>query len=167
MSIKPLFADPNLLHLERISSKPGRITIIVKTKSKQALCPQCHSPSVHLHSRYVRRFVDLPWFGVAVRVEVHARRLYCRHRECPQRIFCERIPTFAAPYARRTLRLNDALRLIGLVVGGEAGSRLAIAMGMSVSPDTIIRRIRQTQLPLPPPSKVIGVDDWAKHKAHP
>jgi len=33
MSINPLFADPNLLHLERISSEPDRITIIVKTKS--------------------------------------------------------------------------------------------------------------------------------------
>jgi transposase len=84
--------------------------------------------------------------------------------ECPQRIFCERIPTFVAPYARRTLRLNEALRLIGLVAGGEAGARLAVALGMSVSPDTIIQRIRQTKLPSPPAPKVIGVDDWAKHK---
>jgi transposase len=164
MSIKPLFADPNLLYLERFLSEPDLITIIVKTKSKQALCPQCHSPSAYLHSRYIRRLADLPWLGVAVRVEVHARRLYCRHVECPQRIFCERIPTFVAPYARRTLRLNEALRLIGLAVGGEAGSRLAIALGMSVSPDTIIQRIRQIQLPKPHAPKVIGVDDWAKHK---
>src|SRR5215467_1160080 len=164
MNIKPLFADPNLLHLERVSSEPDRITIIVKTKSKQALCPQCHSPSAYLHSRYVRRLADLPWLGIAVRVEVHARRLYCRHVECPQRIFCERIPAFVAPYARRTLRLNEALRLIGLAVGGEAGSRLAIALGMSVSPDTIIQRIRQIQLPTPSAPNVIGGDDWAKHK---
>jgi transposase len=108
MSIKLLFADPNLLHLEHVFSEPDRITIIVKTKSKQVLCPQCHSPSAYLHSRYVRRLADLPWLGVAVRLEVHARRLYCRHVECPQRIFCERIPTFVAPYARRTLRLNEA-----------------------------------------------------------
>jgi hypothetical protein len=33
----------------------------------------------------------------------------------------------------RTLRLNEALRLIGLAVGGEAGSRLAIALGMNVT----------------------------------
>jgi transposase len=153
MNIKPLFADPNLLHLEGVSSEPDRITIIVKTKSKRALCPQCHSPSAHLHSRYVRRLADLPWLGVAVRVEVHARRLFCRHVECPQRIFCECIPTFVAPYARRTLRLNEALRLIGLAVGGEAGSRLAAALGMSVSPDTIIQRIRQMRLPTPPAPK--------------
>src|SRR5499426_885036 len=164
MSIKPLFADPNLLHLERVSSEPDRITIIVKTKSKRALCPQCHLPSAHLHSRYVRRLVDLPWLGVAVRVEVHARRLYCRYSDCSQHIFCERIPAFVAPYARRTLRLNEAQRLIGLAVGGEAGARLAAALGMSVSPDTLIQRIRQIHLPSPPAPKVIGVDDWAKHK---
>jgi transposase len=35
---------------------------------------------------------------------------------------------------------------------------------MSVSADTIIQRIRQIQLPTPPVPKVIGVDDWAKHK---
>jgi transposase len=51
MSIKPLFSDPDLLHLERVSSEPDRITLIVKTKSRQALCPQCHSPSAHLQSR--------------------------------------------------------------------------------------------------------------------
>src|SRR5262249_41508915 len=129
-----------------------------------ALCSHCHSPSAHLHSRYVRRLADLQWFGIAVRVEVHARRLYCRHVDCPQRIFCERISAFVAPYARRTLRLNEALRLIGLAVGGEAGAQLAAALGMSVSPDTLLQRIRQTQLPKPSAPKVIGVDDWAKHK---
>src|SRR5262249_10697760 len=156
MSVKPLFADPNLLHLERVSSEPDLITIIVKTKSKQVLCPQCHSPSSHLHSRYVRRLADLPWLGVAVRLEIQARRFYCRHTTCAQRIFCERIPEFVAPYARRTLRLNEALRLIGLAAGGEGGARLATALGMRVSPDTLIQRIRQTQLPKPPTPKVIG-----------
>jgi len=35
---------------ERVFSEPDRITIIVKTKSKQALCPQCHSPSAQTRS---------------------------------------------------------------------------------------------------------------------
>src|SRR5262249_30903325 len=164
MNTAPLFADPNLLQLEQVSSEPDRITLIVKTISRLALCPRCHSPSAHLHRRYVRRLADLPWLGVAVRLEVHARRLYCRHSECPQRIFCERIPAFVAPYARRTLRLNEALRLIGLAAGGEAGARLAVALGMRVSSDTLLQRIRQTQLPSPPAPKVIAVDDSAKHK---
>src|SRR5215813_6482438 len=160
MNIAPIFVDPNLLHLERVRSEPDRITLIMKTAPRPALCPRCHSPSSHLHSRYVRRLADLPWLGVAVRLEIQARRLYCRHTTCAQRIFCERIPEFVAPYARRTLRLNEALRLIGLAAGGEGGARLATALGMRVSPDTLIQRIRQTQLPTPPAPKVIGVDDW-------
>src|SRR5262245_23270140 len=164
MNIVPLFADPNLLHLERVSSETDRITLIMKTAPKPSFCPRCLSPSADLHSRYVRKLADLPWLGIAVRLEIQARRLYCRNMDCSQQIFCERIPAFVAPYARRTLRLNEALRLIGLAVGGEAGARLANALGMRVSPDTLIQRIRQMQLPPPPVPKVIGVDDWAKHK---
>jgi transposase len=121
MNTAPLFVDPNLLHLERVQSEPDRITLIVKTAPRPALCPRCHSPSTHLDSRYVRRLADLPWLGIAVRLEIQARRLYCRYSDCSQRIFCERIPAFVAPYARRTLRLDEALRLIGLAVGGEGG----------------------------------------------
>jgi transposase len=154
MNTVSLFADPSLLQLERVSSEPERITLIVKTTPRPALCPGCHSSSANLHSRYVRRLADLPWSGIAVRLEIQARRLYCRHTDCSQRIFCERLPTFVAPYARRTLRLNEALRLIDL----------AAALGMTVSPDTHIHRIRRTQLSSPPASRVIGVDDWAKHK---
>jgi transposase len=164
MNTAHLFVDPNLLRVERVQSEPDRITLIVKTAPRPALCPRCHSPSAHLHSRYVRRLADLPWLGIAVRLEIQARRLYCRYSDCSQQIFCERIPAFVAPYARRTLRLNEALRLIGLAVGGEAGARLATALGMHVSADTLIQRIRQMQLPTPPAPKVIGVDDWAKHK---
>jgi transposase len=164
MNIAPLFADPNLLLLERVSSEPDRITLIVKTAPRQSLCPRCHLPSAYLHSRYVRRLADLPWLGTAVQLELRTRRFYCHYSDCQQRIFCERLPAFIAPYARRTLRLNEALRLIGLAAGGEAGARLAVALGMRVSPDTLLQRIRQTQLPSPPAPKVIGVDDWAKHK---
>jgi len=97
-------------------------------------------------------------------MELNTRRFYCRHSQCPLKIFCERLPAFAAPSARRTIRLNEVLRLIGLAAGGEVGAWLATALGMKVSPDTILHRIRQTQLPTPPVPTVIGVDDWAKHK---
>jgi zinc-finger of transposase IS204/IS1001/IS1096/IS1165 len=143
MNTVSLFTDPNLLQVERVSSEPEQITLTVKTEPRPALCPRCHSPSNHLHSRYARRLADLPWFGVAVRVEVHARRLYCRHVECPQRIFCERIPTFVAPYARRTFRLNEALQLIGLAVGGEAGCRGSHRLGDGESNlRNLVREIR-------------------------
>src|SRR5499426_3284494 len=72
MNTAHLFVDPNLLRLERVQSEPDRITLIVKTALRSALCPRCHSPSDHLHSRYVRRLANLPWLGIAVRPEVRA-----------------------------------------------------------------------------------------------
>ena len=72
MNIESLFADPNLLQLERISFESDRITLIVKTAPKSALCPRCHTPSAHLHNRYIRRLADLPRLGIAIRVEVRA-----------------------------------------------------------------------------------------------
>jgi hypothetical protein len=69
MSIKLLFADPNLLHLERAFSEPDRITIIVETKSKQALCPQYHSPSAQTRSIKLNNASGL--VGVWLVVNVH------------------------------------------------------------------------------------------------
>src|SRR5262249_51345544 len=66
MNTALLFADPNLLHLERVTSERDRVTLIVKTAPRLAPCPQCHSPSAHVHSRYIRRLADLPWLGGAV-----------------------------------------------------------------------------------------------------
>ena len=67
---------------------------------------------------------------------------------------------------RRTLRLNDALRLIGFALGSEAGARLACQPGMPVSPEMLLRRVRQHHFPDHPIPRVVGVDDWAFHKGH-
>jgi transposase len=98
---------------------------------------------LRVHSRYLRRVADLPWHGVSVRLELHTRRFRCLNSLCPQRIFCERLPRVVAHYARKTVRLNAALELIGFAVGGEAGARLARELGLDVSPDTLLRRLRQ------------------------
>jgi transposase len=126
--------------------------------------PLCGRDSTLVHSRYVRRIADLPWQGVSVKLELHTRRFRCHDDLCLRRIFCERLPQVVATYARKTVRLNDALRLIGFLIGGEAGARAAIRLGMSVSPDTLIRRVRQTVTPMMPTPRVLGVDDWAKRK---
>lgn len=51
--------------------------------------------------------------------------------------------------------------LIGFVLGGEAGKRLVAGMGLSISPDTLLRLIRaqpEEQVPTP---RVLGVDDFS------
>jgi transposase len=99
-------------------------------------------------------------------LELHARRFFCDHDPCQQQVFCERLPTVAARYARKTIRLSSALVLIGFALGGEAGARIARALGLQTSPDSLIRHLRRTAAAEPPTVRVLGVDDWAKRKGH-
>ena len=66
-----------------------------------------------------------------------------------------------AHYARKTVRLNAALELIGFALGGEAGARLARELGLIVSPDTLLRRLRQASQKESTTPRIIGVDDFA------
>jgi transposase len=164
MNTSTLLADPHQLRLQCINASEKTITVIVTTIQPRASCPRCHQSSTRIHSRYARTVADLPWLGVAVRLELHTRRFFCRQPACPQQIFCERLPAVVAPYARRTQRLARALQVLGFALGGEAGVRLARAFSMSTSADTLLRGIRRAALSPPPPPRVVGVDDWAKRK---
>jgi hypothetical protein len=65
---------------------------------------------------------DLPWHGIAVRLRLHTRRFFCSSLTCSRRVFTERLPGTAGRYARRTLRCDEALQILGLLVGGEPGA---------------------------------------------
>lgn len=56
--------------------------------------------------------------------------------------------------------------LIGFALGGEAGARIARALGSKTSSDSLIRHIRRAASAEPPTPRVLGVDDWAKRKGH-
>jgi transposase len=166
--MKTLLAAPDLLALEKITLRPEAVVLVVNTCRPSACCPRCQAPSVKVHSRYVRSVADLPWQGNAVRLELHTRKFFCRNVDCPQKVFCERLPQVAEWYARQTCRLNEALALIGFALGGEAGARTAVKLGLRVSPDTLLNRIRQaaarqwTEIPV----RVLGVDDFAFRRGH-
>jgi transposase len=142
MAKPTLLPDPACLHLTLLDASETVITVVVRTTSEDAECPLCHRRWVRIHSRYVREVADLPWMGCAVRLELHVRRFFCPNQQCPRQIFTERLPTVVAPYARRTTRLTDVFTLIGFALGGEAGKRLVEGMGLSTSPDTLLRLIR-------------------------
>lgn len=164
MYVTTLLADPTCLRLERALSSTHSITLVVRTTALSATCPRCGTASGRIHSRYIRTVADLPWHGVSVRLRLHARKFFCPNDGCPRRVFTERLPRVVAPHARRTVRLNDALRLLGFALGGEAGARAAVGLGMAVGPDTLLTRVRRAALPERRTPTVLGVDDWAKRK---
>jgi transposase len=128
------------------------MTLVIQGVQKESLCPSCDVKSTRIHSRYARKLADLPWLGIAVTIELLARRFFCDNTSCPQKIFCERLPSVVGKHARRTIRLNEALAIIGFTLSAEAGGRLTLELGMGVSADTLLRMVRQTALqPLPAP----------------
>src|SRR6267378_359279 len=100
------------------------------------------------------------------KITLRVRKWFCRNRSCPRRIFTERLPTIAAPWARRTLRLAQRLVALGVALGGKAGVRLGHAWDLRVSRHTLLRLLRRQPERDAPTPQVLGVDDWALRKGH-
>ena len=166
MNTKTLLADPAVLRLEKIVAEKTSLIIFMKSVQKQVRCPICRHVSGKRHSRYDRHLADLPWQGVAVKVSLSIRRFFCTNNLCARKIFAERLPKVAADYARRTLRLNETLTDLAFALGGEAGSRLAQKLGLLISADTLLRRIRQFATLTAKTPRVLGIDDFAFRKRH-
>lgn len=164
MDPSTLLADPTAVRLEKIIQHDSSLTLVVRAARPQAQCPRCQCPSMRTHSYYTRKVADLPWHGVAVRIELRTRRFRCRNSLCTKRVFCERLPRVVAHYGRRTVRLDEALRLLGFFLGGEAGARAARRLALATSPDTLLRRVRAGIMPCAPTPRVLGVDDFAFRK---
>ena len=161
MQISTLLSDPEAIHLEKITQHPSSLTLVVRARRTEAECPRCHRSSTRVHSYYTRTVAHLPWHGVAVQLHLRTRCFHCKNSLCIKRIFRERLPLVVAYYGRKTMRMNEALQLIGFLMGGEAGSRAALKLAMKTSPDTLLRRVRQAALPAAATPRVLGVDDFA------
>ena len=138
----------------------------MKSVQKQVRCPICQYVSVKRHSRYERSLADLPGQGVSVKLCLSIRRFYCTNDFCQRKIFAERLPKVAADFARRTLRLNDTLTAFAFALGSEAGRKLAEKLGLLISADTLLRRIRQSAASTTQTPRILGIDDFAFRKRH-
>lgn len=156
-----LLGAPAGSRLDHCALGDDSLTIVLATTAPTAVCPLCGSETSGVHSRYTRRLDDLPGFGRAVRLDITVRRFFCPAIKCPRRIFAERLPGFAARYARTTNRLRQSHKSIGFALGGEAGARLANRLSMATSPDTLLRRVKELKDDAAPPPRFVGIDDWA------
>ncbi|QBY06728.1 hypothetical protein E5F05_01920 (plasmid) [Deinococcus metallilatus] len=109
------------LHLDQIvlDEQSGLIVVEVHSTTPTPHCPQCGTPAGRTRSTYTRTLADLPWGGRRVVWRLRVRRCPCLCPSCPQRIFAERFKTLTVPFARRTSRLAESLRAIGLALGGR------------------------------------------------
>jgi transposase len=140
------------------------ITLDIVVLQPSACCPVCGRETTHRHSRYARSLADLPWADHSVRIALHVRRFYCDNPGCVRQIFCERVATLAAPWARRTQRLAATQVQLGLWAGGSGGAQLALTLHMPAGHDLLLTLVRQLPQPDTPTPRVLGVDDWALRK---
>jgi transposase len=163
-----LLPDATTLRLEacEVDDTTAQITLRVQSTQISAPCPLCATPARRIHSDYGRTLADLPWAQYRVSLQLRVRKWLCHKRSCPRRIFTERLPTVAAPWARRTLRLAQRLLALGVALGGKAGVRLGHAWDVRVSRNTLLRLLRRQPEPEAPTPRVLGVDDWALRKGH-
>jgi len=163
-----LLPDATALRLEAcdVDDTTAQITLRVQSTQTNAPCPLCATPARRIHSDYGRTLADLPWAQYRVCLQLRVRKWFCRNRACHRRIFTERLPTIAAPWARRTLRLAQRLVALGVALGGTAGVRLGHAWDLAVSRNTLLRGLRRQSTPSFPTPTVLGVDDFALRKRH-
>ena len=159
---------PRALQVLRVLPTPDDVTIETAPHQDEAGCPSCNVRSRHIHSISPRKLHDLPWQGRPVTIHVAARRFRCRNPACARKTFAERLGDVARVSARRTERLFDLHRDLGLASGGEAGARLAIRLGLPTSPDTLLRAVIAPVPGETPPRTphVLGVDDWSWRRGH-
>jgi hypothetical protein len=118
------------------------ISLVVRSGSTTATCPDCRTSSRRIQSRYQRRAADLPLGGRRVELQVMVRRFRCDAAACGRRIFAERFSEDVLPtFARRTSRLEQIVHHLGLALGGRPGAGLAQRLMLPVSRDTILRVI--------------------------
>jgi transposase len=159
-----LFPGVRGLRVERIWSTGGRVRVLTETHGRFGRCPGCQRRSGHVHSHYQRTLADCPCMGQALTIQVRVRRFRCRVPWCQRRVFTERLPDVAVPWARRTERQRLHLQRQGMDLGGEAGARHCRAEALDVSARTLLRLVRQMALPEETAVRVLGVDDFSTHR---
>jgi len=152
VKIKKAVIEGNLLYLYAHSAK------------KHGTCPHCGQHSKTVRSRYIRKLMDLPASGYSLRILLQVRRFCCENAQCIKKIFSEQYPSYALPYARRTLATTVYLQKILLEISARKGAYITEAIHLPVSASTCLRIVGSLKIPIEEDIDIVGIDDWASRK---
>src|SRR3989440_4243527 len=159
-----VFHLPAEITMTSVDPSPTELVMGVACQAPRMECPECHQPSARIHGSYQRTVADLPCAGRNVILGLTVRKLVCGTPTCPRKIFTERLPGLVESYARMTSRLIALVQALGLVAGGQKGTRQADRTGIATTPSTLLRHLMQLPTPLTRTVRVLGVDDFAWKK---
>ena len=166
--LQSLLPNVNLLRLDSHTVETDELSLILHLSSTQTRvkCPVCGGLTARIHSRYERTLADLPCMNLSLKLIVQVCKFFCPNEACHRRVFTERLPEVAAPWARKTIRFIQRLQSVGLALGGSAGSRLGPLLGYASSGSTLLNHLQRLPLPKVETPKILGVDDFAFRKGH-
>lgn len=147
--------------IRRIILDGTTIVLEAEATTRTARCPTCGVISQQIHDHYDRHPSDLPWRGFPVHLILRVRRFRCRNQQCQRATFAEDFAPSLPRRAQRTADVDSLLVQLAWTMGGEAGARLALAAGLLVSPDTLLRLLRRDDRGDVAAPRVLGVDDLA------
>jgi transposase len=160
----------SILHLSAgitiTSVHPSTTELVIRVACHAASmpCPECHQPSTRIHGNYERTVADLPCAGRNVLLLLTVRKFVCSIPTCQHTIFTERLPGLVSSYGRMTPRLIALVQSLGLVAGGQMGTRQAERTGIATTPSTLLRYLMQVPDPATRAVRVLGLDDFAWKK---
>ena len=104
MEGSPFLPLPEGMVIDQVQITKSQLTVMVISTQPEAACPGCGSLSDHVHSQYQRTVV----------LRLSVRKFFCLSLCCPRKVFAERLPDLAQPWARVSNRLLEELKAIGL-----------------------------------------------------
>lgn len=157
---------PAALDICDIICDEKQITIYMKSKSKECICPACGTISRKHHGTYHRRVQDLPILGKSVWLDINAFEYRCENPDCSNMSNVETFHGFLQYRRRMTDRCAFFICALALETSCEATADICKAMGIQVSGDTVIRMLlaRAEDCPVEPVGAFVGVDDFAHRK---
>lgn len=112
-------------NLEYIDHKMIEDTIYINVKSSkvEACCPECNTFSKRIHSRYQRRFQDLPISGKKTVIILNNRKFFCNNQDCNKKTFSEKF-NFIEDKAKKTKRLEEEIVNLSKNMSSISASKL-------------------------------------------
>src|SRR5258708_8672294 len=152
--LSSVFHFPAGITIDSIDPGANELVIGIACDAPSMPCPQCHQPSFRMHGHYHRTVADLPCAGRNVLLLLTVRKFVCPTPSCPRRIFTERLAGLVQAYARMTGRLIPLVEGLGLVDGGQMGTRLAEPGAIVTTPTTPLRHLTPRLSPVIPAGRV-------------
>lgn len=141
-----------------------KVILLVTSRAKESICPNCELPSKKIHSYYNRKLTDLPVLDKKTFIHLKARKFYCSTLECPLKIFTERFKSFFSSFQRRSDRLTQKLLNLVIRIGGKPAEKTCKDLNIPISDTSLLRIITKQELPPTTNITHLGVDDWAIRK---